>query len=169
MIAVTQPRKVAATSLAARVAKEQQTAVGAHVGYSVRFNKASSSDTGIKYITDGMLVRELLCDPLLSHYDIVVVVEAHERTLCTDLLITNLKMIQRACNSVDAAVPVKGDTAGSLHPLKAAMRATLEAEKFSKSFNGCVSFYLHSVPLTQGGCCRCLCIHNQEDRPHLLY
>ena len=155
MIAVTQPRKVAATSLAARVAKEQQTAVGARVGYSVRFDEASSSDTRIKYVTDGMLVRELLGDPLLSRYNIVVVVEAHERTLCTDLLIANLKTIQRARKSADAAAPLKGkgkahDTAASLPPLKVViMSATLEAEKFSKFFNGWVSWH---VPSPQRPC-----------------
>ena len=155
MIAVTQPRKVAATSLAARVAKEQQTAFGARAGYSVRFVEASSSDTRIKYVTDGMLVRELLGDPLLSRYDIVVVDEAHERTLRTDLLIANLKTIQRARKNADAAAPVKGkgkarDTAASLAPLKVViMSATLEAEKFSKFFNGWVPWH---VPTPQRPC-----------------
>ena len=155
MIAVTQPRKVAATSLAARVAKEQQTAVGARVGYSVRFDEASSSDTHIKCVTDGMLVRDLLDDLLLSRYDIVVVDEAHECTLRTNLLIANLKTIQRARKSADAAVPVKGkgkarDTAASLPPLKVViMSATLEAEKFSKFFNGWVPWH---VPTPQRPC-----------------
>ncbi|KAH9849518.1 P-loop containing nucleoside triphosphate hydrolase protein [Lenzites betulinus] len=134
MIAVTQPRKVAATSLASRVAAEQGTSVGSLVGYSVRFDEASSSDTRIKYVTDGMLVRELLGDPLLSRYSVVVVDEAHERTLRTDLLIANLKTIQKTRN---APADAKGKApAAKLTPLKVViMSATLEAEKFSRFYN----------------------------------
>ncbi|KAI0823300.1 P-loop containing nucleoside triphosphate hydrolase protein [Trametes gibbosa] len=134
MIAVTQPRKVAATSLASRVAAEQGTSVGSLVGYSVRFDEASSSDTRIKYVTDGMLVRELLGDPLLSRYSVVVVDEAHERTLRTDLLIANLKTIQKTRN---APADTKGKAcAAKLTPLKVViMSATLEAEKFSRFYN----------------------------------
>ena len=135
MIAVTQPRKVAATSLAARVATEQNVPVGSLVGYSVRFDEASSDKTRIKYVTDGMLVRELLSDPLLSRYSVIIVDEAHERTLRTDLLITNLKEIQRRRNSPSDA---KGKgPAAKLNPLKVIiMSATLDAEKFSRFFNG---------------------------------
>lgn len=140
MIAVTQPRKVAATSLAARVAAEQQTSVGETVGYSVRFDEASSSETRIKYLTDGMIVRELLGDPLLSKYSVVIVDEAHERTLRTDLLIANLKPILKARNSPspsDYKGKGKGKAYDKPNPLKVViMSATLEAEKFSKFFNG---------------------------------
>lgn len=134
MIAITQPRKVAATSIAARVAIEQNVSVGSLVGYSVRFDEASSDETRIKYVTDGMLVRELLGDPLLSRYSVVIVDEAHERTLRTDLLITNLKQIQRKRNSPS---DVKGKGAAEkLNPLKVIiMSATLDAEKFSRFFN----------------------------------
>ncbi len=147
MIAVTQPRRVAATSLASRVATEQQTSVGSVVGYSVRFDEASSSDTKIKYLTDGMIVRELLGDPLLSRYSVVIVDEAHERTLRTDLLIANLKTILQARNgSASAARDPKGkgkgkakEPSGKPNPLKVViMSATLEAEKFSKYFGGYV-------------------------------
>ena len=153
MIAVTQPRKVAATSLASRVAKEQQTSVGGRVGYSVRFDEASSSETRIKYVTDGMLVRELLSDPLLSRYSVVVVDEAHERTLRTDLLIANLKTIQAARKSPAAPSDKrkgKGkarDTSGPLSPLKVViMSATLEAEKFSRFFDGCAAVPAPPLP-----------------------
>ncbi|CDO75302.1 hypothetical protein BN946_scf184654.g10 [Trametes cinnabarina] len=134
MIAVTQPRKVAATSLAARVAAEQGTSVGGLVGYSVRFDEAASPETRVKYVTDGMLVRELLGDPLLSRYSVIVVDEAHERTLRTDLLIANLKTIQQIRN---APVDAKGKaSAAKLSPLKVViMSATLEAEKFSKFYD----------------------------------
>ncbi|KAF8968941.1 P-loop containing nucleoside triphosphate hydrolase protein [Flammula alnicola] len=98
MIAVTQPRKVAATSLAHRVATEQNGSVGSLVGYAVRFDEKSSLETRIKYLTDGMIVRELMSDPLLSNYSVIIVDEAHERTLRTDLLIANLKTIQKLRN-----------------------------------------------------------------------
>ncbi|KAI0350348.1 P-loop containing nucleoside triphosphate hydrolase protein [Trametes cingulata] len=141
MIAVTQPRKVAATSLAARVAAEQGTSVGGLVGYSVRFDEASSPETRIKYVTDGMLVRELLGDPLLSRYSVIVVDEAHERTLRTDLLIANLKTIQRARN---APTDAKGKAStAKLTPLKVViMSATLEAEKFSKFYGNAKIVYV---------------------------
>ncbi|PIL22325.1 hypothetical protein GSI_15013 [Ganoderma sinense ZZ0214-1] len=149
MIAITQPRKVAATSLASRVAFEQSTSVGSLVGYSVRFDEASSSSTRIKYVTDGMLVRELLGDPLLSRYNIIIIDEAHERTLRTDLLIANLKTILQARNG-SASVNRTGDKGkgkhkmpGNYNPLKVViMSATLEAEKFSKFFGGVKVAYI---------------------------
>nr|VWP00971.1 Tea4 [Ganoderma boninense] len=149
MIAITQPRKVAATSLASRVASEQGTSVGSLVGYSVRFDEASSSSTRIKYVTDGMLVRELLGDPLLSRYNVIIVDEAHERTLRTDLLIANLKTILQARNG-SASVSRPGDKGKGKHktpenpnPLKVViMSATLEAEKFSKFFGGVKIAYI---------------------------
>jgi HrpA-like RNA helicase len=137
MIAVTQPRKVAAISLAARVAAEQNVALGKLVGYSVRFDERSSPETRIKYLTDGMIVRELLSDPLLSRYSVIIVDEAHERTLRTDLLITNLKTIQKVRNQVG---DIKGKGMGKMNPLKIViMSATLDAEKFSKFYHKCVS------------------------------
>lgn len=152
MIGITQPRKVAATSLASRVATEQQTTLGSFVGYSVRFDDKSSSSTRIKYMTDGMLGRELLADPLLTRYGVVVVDEAHERTLRTDLLLTALKGIMAKRNSprrpqapvsgVQNGHDVKGkgkevDPGSDLPPLKViVMSATLDAQRFSDFFNG---------------------------------
>lgn len=136
MIAVTQPRKVAATSLAARVAAEQGGRVGNLVGYSVRFDESSSSETRIKYMTDGMIVRELLSDPTLSKYSVVIVDEAHERTLRTDLLMANLKAIQRARNTSPVLNGKGKGKADATNPLKIIiMSATLDAEKFSAFFS----------------------------------
>ena len=101
MIAVTQPHKVAATSLIARVAKEQQTTIHVHIGYSVCFNEVSLSNTCIKYVMDSMPMCELLGDPLLSCYSIVIINEVHKCTLRTGLLIANLRMIQHAHNSAN--------------------------------------------------------------------
>ncbi|KIJ69827.1 hypothetical protein HYDPIDRAFT_104459 [Hydnomerulius pinastri MD-312] len=143
VIAVTQPRRVAATSLAARVAAEQNVTVGKLVGYSVRFDESCSAETRIKYVSDGMLVRELLSDPLLSRYSVIVLDEAHERTLRTDFLIANLKMIQAKRRG---ASDVKGKGKGpasELNPLKIiVMSATLDAEKFSQFYNDARILYV---------------------------
>lgn len=142
MVAVTQPRKVAATSLAHRVAAEQNGSVGDLVGYAVRFDEKSSPKTRIKYLTDGMIVRELMSDPLLSKYSVVIVDEAHERTLRTDLLIANLKTIQKQRNADADASPKGKGNADSQNPLKIViMSATLEAEKFSKFYHKYAFYY----------------------------
>ncbi|KAF5380687.1 hypothetical protein D9757_007043 [Collybiopsis confluens] len=143
MIAVTQPRKVAATSLAARVAAEQNVPLGSSIGYSVRFDERCSSETRIKYMTDGMIVRELMSDPLLSKYSVVIVDEAHERSLRTDLLIANLKNIFQQRNGIsDVKGKGKGRADGS-NPLKIIiMSATIDAEKFSQFFSGARILYV---------------------------
>ena len=136
MIAVTQPRKVAATSLAHRVSQEQGRSVGDLVGYAVRFDEKSSQSTRIKYLTDGMIVRELMSDPLLQKYSVVVVDEAHERTLRTDLLIANLKTIQKQRNAHSTGKGKGKADVLSGNPLKIiVMSATLDAEKFSRFFH----------------------------------
>ena len=83
IIAVTQPRRVAAISVAHRVAEELECLVGELVGYQVRFESCLSEETKIKYMTDGCLLREFLVDPHLNKYSIVVLDEAHERSLDT--------------------------------------------------------------------------------------
>src|ERR1700722_7258852 len=69
--------------------------VGAEVGYSIRFEDVTSASTRIKFLTDGLLLREALVDPLLSRYSIIMVDEAHERSLSTDVLLGVLKKIRR--------------------------------------------------------------------------
>ena len=91
MVGCTQPRRVAAISVATRVAEEVGCRVGEEVGFSVRFNDRTSSRTVIKYMTDGMLMREYLADGLLSKYSVLILDEAHERTLYTDVLFALLK------------------------------------------------------------------------------
>ncbi|KAG9016562.1 putative ATP-dependent RNA helicase dhr2 [Tulasnella sp. 427] len=156
MIAITQPRRVAATSLASRVSVEQGTPLGGRVGYSVRFDDKTSDGTRIKFMTDGMLDRELLGDPMLSRYGVIIVDEAHERTLRTDLLLTSLKSILSTRNSsngnASGTSPTNGlsksqkDSKGkgkALPPLKVViMSATLDAQRFSDFFNGAKVLYV---------------------------
>ncbi|XP_074990677.1 pre-mRNA-splicing factor ATP-dependent RNA helicase DHX16 [Calonectris borealis] len=94
-IGITQPRRVAAMSVAARVAVEMGTKLGNEVGYSIRFEDCTSERTVLKYMTDGMLLREFLTEPDLGSYSVIMVDEAHERTLHTDVLFGLIKDIAR--------------------------------------------------------------------------
>ncbi|KAJ9612612.1 hypothetical protein H2200_004209 [Cladophialophora chaetospira] len=94
-IAVTQPRRVAVTTVATRVAEEMRCQVGEQAGYSIRFEDVTSAKTRIKFLTDGMLLREALVDPLLSRYSVIMVDEAHERSLSSDILLGLLKKIKK--------------------------------------------------------------------------
>jgi pre-mRNA-splicing factor ATP-dependent RNA helicase DHX16 len=91
-VGCTQPRRVAAMSVAARVAEEMGTKVGYEVGYSIRFEDCTSDKTVVKYMTDGMLLREFLTEPDLAGYSVIIIDEAHERTLSTDILFALVKV-----------------------------------------------------------------------------
>lgn len=77
--------------MAQRVAEEKNCTLGSQVGYLIRFDDQSSNQTQIKYMTDGMLFRETLIDPLLTKYSLIMIDEAHERSLYTDILIGVIK------------------------------------------------------------------------------
>ncbi|OAD46999.1 Putative ATP-dependent RNA helicase DHX33, partial [Eufriesea mexicana] len=122
-IGITQPRRVAAVSVARRVAQEQGVETGKLVGYCVRFEDVTSSQTRIKYLTDGMMVREAMTDEILSDYSVVILDEAHERSVQTDVL---LGVARRAQNLRKLK---------NLPPLKLlVMSATMDVDKFSKYF-----------------------------------
>lgn len=91
-VGCTQPRRVAAMSVAARVAEEMGSKVGYEVGYSIRFEDCTSDKTVLKYMTDGMLLREFLTEPDLAGYSCLIIDEAHERTLSTDILFALVKV-----------------------------------------------------------------------------
>ncbi len=132
MIGVTQPRRVAAVSVARRVAQERNVDLGREVGYAVRFEDRTSSKTRIKYLTDGCLLRELLEDPLLLNYSIIVLDEAHERSLNTDILFGLLKKL---------TLQPRTHRNGDLPPLKLVVTsATLDSKKFAAYFNNCPVF-----------------------------
>ncbi|CEP21630.1 DHR2 [Cyberlindnera jadinii] len=118
-IAVTQPRRVAAISLATRVAEEVGTTLGDKVGYSVRFDHKAKYGTKIKYLTDGMILREIMIDSSLSQYSTVIIDEAHERTVLTDLMMGFLKELLQKRKDLKVII----------------MSATLDAERFSKFFD----------------------------------
>ncbi|MGW5522208.1 ATP-dependent RNA helicase HrpA [Gordonia sp. NPDC003950] len=89
----TQPRRIAASSVARRIAEETGTRIGEAIGYSVRFSDRSGADTLVKVMTDGILLREISTDPMLRHYDTIIVDEAHERSLNIDFILGYLRRL----------------------------------------------------------------------------
>lgn len=118
MIACTQPRRVAAMSVAARVAEEMNVELGQEVGFAIRFEDVSSHQTRIKFCTDGVLIKEMATDPLLSKYSVIMVDEAHERSASTDVLLGLLKKIQKRRPSLRIVIS----------------SATIDAERFASFF-----------------------------------
>ncbi|MCJ1374623.1 DEAH-box ATP-dependent RNA helicase prp22 [Loxospora ochrophaea] len=124
IIGCTQPRRVAAMSVAKRVAEEVGCRLGQEVGYTIRFEDCSSPETKIKYMTDGILQREVLLDPDLKKYSVIMLDEAHERTISTDVLFGLLKKTLKRRPDLKVIVT----------------SATLDADKFSEYFNKCPIF-----------------------------
>ncbi|KAJ1553986.1 DEAH-box ATP-dependent RNA helicase prp22 [Cladochytrium tenue] len=124
MIGCTQPRRVAAMSVAKRVAEEVGCRLGQEVGYTIRFEDCTGPETKIKYMTDGMLLREALIDGDLGRYHVVILDEAHERTMATDVLFGLLKETVKRRPDFKLIVT----------------SATLDAEKFSTYFFNCPIF-----------------------------
>jgi ATP-dependent RNA helicase DHX8/PRP22 len=127
VIGCTQPRRVAAMSVAKRVAEEVGCKLGNEVGYTIRFEDCTSPDTRIKYMTDGILQREILLDPMLNKYSCIMLDEAHERTIATDVLFGLLKKTLKRRPDMKLIVT----------------SATLDADKFSEYFYKCPIF---SIP-----------------------
>ncbi|EOA17808.1 hypothetical protein CARUB_v10006206mg [Capsella rubella] len=96
VIACTQPRRLAVQAVSARVAEEMGVNLGNEVGYTIRFEDHTTSGvTSVKFLTDGVLIREMMEDPLLTKYSVIMIDEAHERSISTDILLGLLKKIQR--------------------------------------------------------------------------
>ena len=118
-VGCTQPRRVAAMSVAARVAEEMDVKLGNEVGYSIRFEDCTSERTKVRYMTDGMLLRDFLGEPDLASYSVMIIDEAHERTLHTDVLFGLVKDIARFRPDLKLLIS----------------SATLDAGKFSEFFD----------------------------------
>lgn len=125
-IGCTQPRRVAAMSVAARVAEEMGVKLGHEVGYAIRFEDCTTDRTIVKYMTDGMLLREFLGEPDLASYAALMIDEAHERTLHTDVLFGLVKDIARFRKGIKLIIS----------------SATLDAQKFSDYFDDAPIFVI---------------------------
>ncbi|MHB8829539.1 MAG: AAA family ATPase [Syntrophales bacterium] len=119
VIACTQPRRIAAISVARRIAEEMEEEVGRSVGYKIRFDDRTSASAVIKVMTDGILLMEAHRDPLLRRYDTIIVDEAHERSLNIDFVLGILKNILQKRNDLRVIIT----------------SATIDTEKFSAAFD----------------------------------
>ena len=124
-VVITQPRRVAAIQMAKRVCYEKNYTLGKEIGYTIRSGDHSSENTIIKYVTDGILVKECLTDNNLNKYHVVIIDEAHERSLYSDILFALIKQVVKVRN-------------GSLKLI--IMSATLNTKQFMKSFDVDKSF-----------------------------
>jgi pre-mRNA-splicing factor ATP-dependent RNA helicase DHX38/PRP16 len=126
MICCTQPRRVAAMSVAKRVSEEMEVKLGGLVGYAIRFEDCTSDETVIKYMTDGILLRESLNEPDLDRYSCVIMDEAHERALNTDVLMGLFKKILQRRRDLKLIVT----------------SATMNSKRFSDFFGGAPEFII---------------------------
>ncbi|KAF9513871.1 hypothetical protein BS47DRAFT_1295708 [Hydnum rufescens UP504] len=124
MIGCTQPRRVAAMSVAKRVSEEMEVKLGSIVGYAIRFEDVTSEDTVIKYMTDGVLLRESLNEGDLDRYSVIILDEAHERSLSTDVLMGLLRKILSRRRDLKLIVT----------------SATMNSDKFSKFYGNAPTF-----------------------------
>ncbi|CAN8062809.1 unnamed protein product [Agarophyton chilense] len=166
-VVCTQPRRVAAMSVAARVAHEMGVKLGNEVGYSIRFEDCTSEKTVIKYVTDGMLLREFLSEPDLKAYDVILVDEAHERSMSTDIVMGLIKDIAR----------FRGDDVRII-----ISSATMDTQKFSSYFDDApvysipgrrfdVDVYYTKTPepdYVEASCMTVLQIHASQPRGDIL-
>ncbi|ORC93617.1 putative ATP-dependent RNA helicase [Trypanosoma theileri] len=166
IIACTQPRRIAAMSVAARVASEMDVQLGDEVGYHVRFQSKMSEKTKLLYMTDGMLLREAFSDHNLSRFSVIIVDEAHERTIDTDVLLGVLRLILN--RRPDFRVIV--------------MSATLDMQKFQSYFPQAplikvsgrmydvqVKYVMEPVNDYIESCVECVCnIHRNEPAGDIL-
>lgn len=124
LIGITQPRRMAAVSVATRVSEEMNVKLGNEVGFTIRFNDHTSDLTNIKFMTDGVLLRETLNDSTLNKYSCIIMDEAHERSLNTDILFGIFKKLLTKRRDFKLIVT----------------SATMNSLKFSKFFNNAIQF-----------------------------
>ena len=126
LIGCTQPRRVAAMSVAKRVSEEMEVKLGGLVGYAIRFEDCTSKDTKIKYMTDGVLLRESLVEPDLDKYSCIIMDEAHERALNTDVLMGLIKKVLARRRDLKLIVT----------------SATMNSDRFSRFYGGAPEFII---------------------------
>lgn len=126
MIGCTQPRRVAAMSVAKRVSEEMEVPLGGLVGYAIRFEDCTSKETSIKYMTDGVLLRESLTNADLDQYSCIIMDEAHERALNTDVLMGLIKKVLARRRDLKLIVT----------------SATMNAERFARFYGGAPEFFI---------------------------
>ncbi|KAF3035159.1 DEAH-box RNA helicase prp16 [Didymella keratinophila] len=126
LIGCTQPRRVAAMSVAKRVSEEMEVKLGSTVGYAIRFEDCTSKETKIKYMTDGVLLRESLVEPDLDKYSCIIMDEAHERALNTDVLMGLIKKVLARRRDLKLIVT----------------SATMNSERFSRFYGGAPEFII---------------------------
>lgn len=126
LIGCTQPRRVAAMSVAKRVSEEMAVKLGGQVGYAIRFEDCTSKETKIKYMTDGVLLRESLVEPDLDKYSCIIMDEAHERALNTDVLMGLLKKVLARRRDLKLIVT----------------SATMNSDRFSRFYGGAPEFII---------------------------
>jgi pre-mRNA-splicing factor ATP-dependent RNA helicase DHX38/PRP16 len=126
LIGCTQPRRVAAMSVAKRVSEEMEVKLGGLVGYAIRFEDCTSKETAIKYMTDGVLLRESLVEPDLDKYSCIIMDEAHERALNTDVLMGLIKKVLARRRDLKLIVT----------------SATMNSERFSRFYGGAPEFII---------------------------
>ena len=131
LVGCTQPRRVAAMSVAKRVSEEMESPLGGTVGYSIRFEDCTSRDTKIKYMTDGVMLRESLTEHDLDRYAAIILDEAHERSLSTDVLMGLLKKILTRRRDLKLIVT----------------SATMNADKFSHFYGNAPIFTIPGLSL----------------------
>jgi len=127
LVGCTQPRRVAAMSVAKRVSEEMGCRLGEEVGYSIRFeDKTNAKKTKIKYLTEGILLREMLGDPNLENYSCIIMDEAHERTLNTDILLGLFRKLLRRRRDLKLIVT----------------SATMNADRFTRFFGDAPQYFI---------------------------
>ncbi|KAF7490117.1 ATP-dependent RNA helicase DHX33 [Sarcoptes scabiei] len=143
VIGITQPRRVAAVSIGSRVAEEMGTTLGQLVGYKIRFEDCVSPQTKIQYMTDGILLRESLSNHTLDRYDFIILDEAHERTVQSDMLFGIVKRAQKSRKRSSMKRTLDGNESPSHNTLKLIiMSATMDVDHLSKYFDSAPVLYV---------------------------
>ena len=161
-VVCTQPRRVAAVTVASRVAKELDVQLGEEVGYSIRFDDKTSKKTKIKFVTDGVLLRECMVNSSLEGYDAIILDEAHERSLSTDILMGLIKQIQAkrpklklvimsATLQVDLFMSFFTDTnlvqiEGRLHPVEVMYLKEAQEDYVDAALRTCAQIHSNEAP-----------------------